>query len=173
MVAWSLTDYTFIIILVIILKIAPHCAMTVLRMTIKGQKVSSGQFLKIPSPFPLIVRTFLLLISVWNHPAHKKQQPYTSRANLAFWDGLLSVYGVRISQNKTTVTLLQLTLEFFAAWSQGSSLGSHPRDSLETGDVTSLSLPLLLHHLDTHPSLSFDSGASPQIILSALSFNFL
>ena len=39
--------------------------------------------------------------------------------------------------------------------------------------MTSLSLPLLLHQLDTHPSLSFDSGASPQIILSALSFNFL
>ena len=64
MVAWLLVDYTFIIILVIILKIAPPCAMTVLRMTIKCQKVSSGQFLKIPSPFPLIVRTFLLLISV-------------------------------------------------------------------------------------------------------------
>lgn len=63
-VAWSLADYTFVIILVIILKIAPPCAMTVLRMTIKGQKVSSGQFLRIPSPFPLIVRAFLPFISV-------------------------------------------------------------------------------------------------------------
>ena len=51
------------------------------------------------------------------------------------------------------------------------NMAAHPKSlaayPIKTCDVTILSLPLLLHHLDTHPSLSFDSGASPQIILSA------
>ena len=66
---------------------------TVLRLTIKGQKVSVIQSLEIPSPFSKTARIILPLISLWNYPAHKNQTPHISES-LAFWDSLYSVYGV-------------------------------------------------------------------------------
>ena len=101
----------------------PTGVRTVLRLTIKGQKVSVSQSLEIPSPFPKIAGIILPLISLWNYPAHKNKTPHISES-LAFWDSPHSVFGVCTSLNKSVFTLLQLALEFLPARSQGLSLGS-------------------------------------------------
>ena len=56
--------------------------------------------------------------------------------SLVFWDSPHSVFGIYISLNKPDFTLLWLVLEFFPAWSQGPSLGSCPRGSHNTWDMT-------------------------------------
>ena len=48
--------------------------MTVPGLTIKGQKVDSDPTLR--SPFTS-ARIFLQLISIWNYPVHKSQEPHT------------------------------------------------------------------------------------------------
>ena len=45
--------------------------MTVLRLTIKGQKEGSGPIPGNPHPFPKIVGIILPFISLWNYPVHK------------------------------------------------------------------------------------------------------
>ena len=58
----------------------PTNAMTVPRLTIKGQKVGSGPIPGNPHSFPKIVGTILLLISLGN----KKQAPHNSGPHLPF-----------------------------------------------------------------------------------------
>ena len=112
----------FIIIQQHILNDTPTGVRTVLRLTIKGQKVSVIQSLEIPFPFSKTDGIILPLISLWNYPAHKNQTPHISES-LVFWDSLHSVYGVCTSLNKSVLTLLQLTLEFLPGQSRGLSLG--------------------------------------------------
>ena len=52
--------------------------MTVLRQTMKGQKVGGGPSSRNPCPFSKLVGVILLLISLWNYPAHKTNHPRTS-----------------------------------------------------------------------------------------------
>ena len=53
----------------------PTDAMTVPRLIIKGQKVSSGPLPRNPFPFPQIVGIILPLISLGNYPAHINKPP--------------------------------------------------------------------------------------------------
>ena len=46
-------------------------AKTVLRLTIKGQKMGSGPILGNFCPFPEMVGIILQLVSLWNYPVHK------------------------------------------------------------------------------------------------------
>ena len=49
----------------------PNHTMTVLMLTIKGQKVGSGPIPGNPHPFPKIVGIILPFINLWNYPVHK------------------------------------------------------------------------------------------------------
>ena len=108
----------------------------------KAKHWAVAQFLEIPAPFPEIVGIILLLISLWNYPAHKNWSPHilgllssskmahtlsvecvSPMAALAFWDRLHSAYGKCLSLSKPAFSLLWLALEFFPAWSPGPSLG--------------------------------------------------
>ena len=131
----------FIIIQQHILNDTPTGVRTVLRLTIKGQKVSVIQSLEIPFPFSKTDGIILPLISLWNYPAHKNQTPHISES-LVFWDSLHSVYGVCTSLNKSVLTLLQLTLEFLPVWSQGLSFGSLSQGLAWDLRHTSLSPPM-------------------------------
>ena len=62
---------------------------------------------------------------------------------VAFQDGPHSVYKVYFSMNKPSFSLLKLSLEFFPMQSQEPILGSSPRDSDVTWDVTILLHPTL------------------------------
>ena len=75
------------------------------------------------------------------HP-YKNWQPYIL-VPLVFQDGLHSIYGVYFSLNKPSFTLVKFSLEFFPMWSQEPILGSSPRDSAMTWDVTILLHPTL------------------------------
>ena len=78
----------------------PPSAMTVLRPTIKGQKVGSGPVPGNLGPFPKIVGIIFPLISLWNYTAHKNWPRHIS-GPLAFLDGPHSVCGVCISLDKS------------------------------------------------------------------------
>ena len=114
--------------------------MTVLRpMTIKGQKAGGSPIPWNPHPFPKIVGITLPFISLWNYPPLQKLTTlYPSASPLLRWPKL---YGVCISLNKPSFTLLWLALEFFPVWSQEPTLGGYPRDLDVTCDVTILSGP--------------------------------
>ena len=66
----------------------------------------------------------------------KTDNPHT-QVSPVLQDGPYSVYGVCISLNKLSFSLLWLFLEFCPARSQEPMLGSHPRDS-KTWDLTIL-----------------------------------
>ena len=95
-------------------------AMTVLRLTINGQKVSGGPNPRDPCLFSQIVG-IVLLISLWNYPAHKTNHPCTPRPLPPFEKdctilplecvSLLSLY-------------YDLFLNCFPVWSQGPLLGN-------------------------------------------------
>ena len=53
----------------------PTGSMTILRPTIKGQKVGSSPIPGDPLPFSQIARIILSLLSLWNYPAHKNSSP--------------------------------------------------------------------------------------------------
>ena len=117
--------------------------MTVPRLTTKGQKVGSGPIPGNPHPFPKVAAIFFPLISLWNYPPlWKLTTPYPG-ASLTFRYGPHSFCGMWFSLNKPSFTLLWLALEFFPVRSQEPTLGSHPRDVLETWDMTILSCPTL------------------------------
>ena len=56
--------YMLIVIHLHVLNYTPTVARTVLRLTIKGQKVGSGPILGNPCPFPNIIGIFLPLVSL-------------------------------------------------------------------------------------------------------------
>ena len=60
-----------IVILWPMLNDTPTGAITVLRPTIKGQKVGSDPIPRNLHPFPKILGIILPLISLWNYPAYK------------------------------------------------------------------------------------------------------
>ena len=100
----------------------PTGANRISRLTVRGQKVGTSPIPRNLHHFPKIVGIISPLISLWNYSAHKSQ-PHHISGQLTFWDGLHSVYGICISLNETAFTLLWLTLEFFPAQSQRSTLG--------------------------------------------------
>ena len=123
--------------------------MTVPRSTIKVKKWAVTQFLEISTLSPKYVKycSHSLAYEI-THP-YKNWQPYIL-VPLVFQDGLHSIYGVYFSLNKPSFTLVKFSLEFFPMWSQEPILGSSPRDSAMTWDVTIL----------LHPTLSCNSNTS-------------
>ena len=97
----------------------PTGAMTLLRPTIKGQKVEvrGGPIPGIPCPFPKIEYPSHLL-------AYEITQPIKTNHPGLLLRQQHSTYGMCISLNKLSFTLPWLTFEFFPVWSQGPSLGS-------------------------------------------------
>lgn len=57
-----------------------------------------------------------------------------------------SISGVYISPNKPAFTMLSLALEFFLLEAKDPHLAAHPRDSLETWDMTLLLCPILSYN---------------------------
>ena len=57
-----------------------------------------------------------------------------------------SISGVYISLNKPAFTMLLLALEFFLLEAKDPRLAAHPRDSLETWDMTLLLCPILSYN---------------------------
>ena len=111
--------------------------MTVPRPSIKGQKVSGGPVPATSAPFPK-------QLEYSSHStASEITQPYKNAGAFCLlrWT---TVCGECISLNKCPFTLLRLYLEFFPAGTQEPSLGSYPRDSDVSWDVTVLSCPTLL-----------------------------
>ena len=97
-----------------------------------------------PHPFPRITGILLPLISLWSYPPLQILTVPNPGAPLAFWDGPPSVCGVCFLPDNPSFTSLWLALEFFPAGTQEPSLGSYPRDSDVSWDVTVLSCPTLL-----------------------------
>jgi len=75
----------------------PTDAMTVPRLIIKGQKVSSGPIPRNPCPFPQTVGIILPLISLGNYPAHVNYPPHI--LGTLTWEDLHSICGVCFSQD--------------------------------------------------------------------------
>ena len=91
----------------------PTDAMTVLKPTIKDQKVSDG-----PIPRnPLNSWNNPPTISLLNYPAPKHQPRHISDHPLIFWGGPNSACGVCFSLNKST-SYLSLRLQILSRWSK-------------------------------------------------------
>ena len=69
------------------LNVTPTSTVTVLRPTIKGQKVCGGPIPGNPCPVPKIIGITFPLISRWNYPAHKNYALFQGSLSLIVWDG--------------------------------------------------------------------------------------
>jgi len=86
----------------------PTDAMTVPRLIIKGQKVSSGPIPRNPCPFPQTVGIILPLISLGNYPADSNLRRPTLYLWSVFFPGLLSPSEMNCILSMKCLSLLSL-----------------------------------------------------------------